>query len=89
MINIVMALSIGIYFAFYLWDRRHIKDEREQLIELKASELQSRATLIALVGLALYYWLDPSLPVWACLLVINVANLYSEIFGKIFWRLRL
>jgi len=88
-INIIVALSILIYLAFTLWDRRRIKDEREQLIELKASELQSKITLLALVVLAIYYYFHPTMPAWVCLLAMNVSYLYSEIFGKIFWRARL
>ena len=89
MINILVALTILIYLAFYFWDRRQIKDERAQLIELKASELQSKVTLIALIGLAIYYYMNPLMPAWICLLVINIANLYSEIVGKLFWRTRM
>lgn len=89
MIQLVIPVSLVIYLLFYFWDRRHLKDEREQLIELKASDLQSRCTLVALIALAAYYWWDPSIPVWVCLLVLNAANLYSEIVGKIYWRSRL
>ena len=89
MINLLVGGSIAVYFIFYLWDKKQIKDEREQLIELKASDLQSKVTLMALVGLALYYWLNPYMPVWFCLIVINIANLYSEIAGKLYWRMKL
>ena len=88
MINILVALSILIYLGFNFWDRKQIKDERAQLIELKASELQSKVTLIALMGLAADYYVNPAMPAWICLLVINIANLYSEIAGKLFWRSR-
>lgn len=89
MISWIVILSIAIYLAFSFWDRKQIKDERQQLIELKTSELQSRITLYALIGLALYYWLNPEMPAWICLLVINFAHLYTEIFGKLYLRTRM
>lgn len=89
MITWILILSLGIYLVFYAWDRRQLKDEREKWIELKTSELQSKATLLALILLALFYWWHPEMPAWICLLALNVANLYTEILGKIYWRWKL
>lgn len=86
MISWIVVLSIVIYLAFAFWDRKQVKDEREKLIELKTSELQSKITLYALVFLAALYWTNPEMPAWICLLVINFANLYTEVFGKIYLR---
>lgn len=86
MISWIVILSVVIYLAFAFWDRKQLKDEREKLIELKTSELQSKMTLYALMALALLYWVHPDVPAWVCLLVINVANLYTEIIGKIYLR---
>lgn len=89
MINTIVYASIAIYLVFYLWDKRQVKDERSQLIDLKASDLQSKTTLAALMGLAIYYWFNPLMPAWICLIVLNFANLYSEILGKLYWRSRI
>ena len=89
MIAWLIALSILIYLVFSFWDRKQLKDEREKLIELKTSEFQSKATLAALIGLAIFYWFNPAMPAWICLLVINVANLYTEIFAKIYLRFKM
>ena len=86
MISWIVILSVAIYLAFAFWDRKQVKDEREKLIELKTSELQSKITLYALMALAVLYWATPEMPAWICLLVINFANLYTEIIGKIYLR---
>lgn len=82
----IVSLSIVAYIPFYIWDRRHIKDEREQFIELKTSNFQSHATIAALLGLSLAYHLDPSISAGLCLLILVIASLYSEIVGKIYFR---
>jgi hypothetical protein len=89
MISWIVILSIVVYLAFAFWDRKQVKDEREKLIELKTSELQSKITLYALMALAVLYWANPEMPTWLCLLVINVANLYTEIIGKIYLRTKI
>lgn len=89
MISWIVVLSIVIYLGFAFWDRKQVKDEREKLIELKTTELQSKITLYALMALAILYWANPEMPAWICLLVINFASLYTEIIGKIYWRAKL
>ncbi len=88
MISGIVVLSVVIYVAFYLWDRQQIKDERAQLIDLKASELQNKVTIFTLIVLAAIYWANPDVPAWFLLLAINIGSLYSEIFGKIYYRFK-
>lgn len=89
MISWIVILSIAIYLVFAIWDRKQIKDEREKLIELKTSEFQSRVTLVTLVLLAIMYGLNPDVPTWFCLITMNIANLYSEVLGKLYLRRKL
>lgn len=89
MISWILVLSVAIYLVFHLWDRKQIKDEREALIELKTSAIQGQVTVVALIILALVYSFNPDIPAWFCLLAMNIAHLYSEIFGKIYFRAKI
>ncbi|MGZ3768574.1 MAG: hypothetical protein ACXVCP_02420 [Bdellovibrio sp.] len=89
MISWIVVLSIAVYLIFTLWDRKQIKDEREKLIELKTSEIQNKVTLYTLIALATAYLIYPTIPTWVCLIAINIANLYTEILGKLYLRFKI
>ncbi len=78
--------SVVVYFIFDFIDSKKLKDEREEFIKLKANELVQKATLFTVALLSVAYMLYPSMPAYVPIILIVLCSLYSEIFGKIYFR---
>ena len=87
--RLVVFLTAGLYFAFYLWDRRHVKDERENLIELKATYLQQQISIWGFCIITLLYVAFPDMEAIWPILVFALTTIYAHILGKIFYRRRM
>lgn len=81
-----LLASIAIYFVFAFFDSQQVKDEREELIRLKTFELVHRATTSALMVISFVYFCLPSLNAIYPMFMMVLAFLYTEIFGKIYFR---
>ncbi len=78
--------SVGLYFAFDFWDSRRIKDEREELIQLKTFELVHKLMMFSLTAIAFVLVYDPFLPSIYTIMVIVLAAMYGEVFAKVYYR---
>ncbi|MCM0606250.1 MAG: hypothetical protein KA715_09180 [Xanthomonadaceae bacterium] len=88
-IRSIAILSVAIYLGFDFWDSRRVKDEREELIQLKSLEFAHKATIGMLTLLALIYVFYAELDALYIFLGIILSSLYTEIFGKIYFRRKL
>jgi hypothetical protein len=82
----ILLVTILIYFVFDRFDSRQIKDERENLIQMKTYELVHKVTTTILLIIALIYVFLPSMNALFPVLALSLAFLYTEIFGKIYYR---
>ena len=88
-IRIVALLSVLIYFVFSFIDGRRVKDEREEMIQLKSLELAHKATLGVLAVTSVIYLFAPWMDALYVIQAIVLSALYTEMFGKIFYRAKL
>ncbi len=86
LLRILIFVSIGCYFIFDFFDGKKIKDEREELIRLKTLELVSKVTVWTLTLLALLYIFKPDIDAFYLLIALVLSSLYTEIFGKLYYR---
>jgi len=87
--NGFLLASMVIYFVFDFIDKRNIKDEREELIRLKSFEVVQKITILSLLVLSFACLFFPLLDGRLVILIIIMANLYSEIIAKIYLRNKL
>ena len=85
-LRIIAGATTVIYLAFYLWDRKTIDDEREQLIELKAAELQQWTSTAGLVITTAAYLYHPRLDAIYPILVFALTSAYAHMLGKAYYR---
>lgn len=85
----ICLISVLIYFLFEFFDRKTVKDEREELVRLKTFELMQKLTMGSLTGIALLFVWDPQMPAIFPIIVLVVASMYGEIVGKLYFRKRL
>lgn len=78
--------SVIIYFTFEYFDRRKIKDEREEFLKLKTYELVQKVTLLFVSLLSITYLLYPEMPAFVPITLIVICSMYTEIFGKLYLR---
>ena len=88
LIRSLAFVSVIIYVVFDYLDGRNVKDEREELIQLKSLELAHKATLATLALSALIYIFFPWMNALYIILALILAALYTEILGKIYYRRR-
>ena len=81
--------SILVYFIFSFFEDRRVDDEREELIRLKTFELVQKLTMWAITAFAVVICFQPQFPAIYPLLVLVLANMYSEIAAKIYFRKKL
>ncbi len=89
LIRSIAIASVVIYLIFDFVDGKRVKDEREELIQLKSLELAHKATLATLTAAALFYLFFPWVNSFYIILALILAALYTEILGKIFYRRKL
>lgn len=84
--NIVIFLSVIIYFVYDYKDGKQIKDEREELIRLKTFEFVQRANTFALLLLSAAYFFTTYIHGLLIIFVLILSSMYTEIFSKIYFR---
>ena len=83
-------ILLPVYFTFDLFDRKQVKDEREELIHLRTMELVHKMTVVIATLLALIYffwWRDMNAIVPLSLFAL--ATMGVEMVGKLFYRWKL
>ena len=78
--------SFVIYFIYDYFDQKRVKDEREELIQLKTYEYVQKISLFCICLLATGYLLYPQMPTFVPLIVLVMTNMYSEILAKVYLR---
>lgn len=79
-------VSVILYFVFGFWDSKRIQDEREELIRLKSFELMHKLTLISVTLAAVVILWNPDIAATYPVMLVVLASMYGEIFGKLFYR---
>ena len=85
-LRLLAGVTTVIYLVYYLWDRKIIADERENLIDLKAADLQqwtSTAGLVLTTAAYLYY---PELDAIYPIMVFALTSAYAHMLGKAYYR---
>jgi hypothetical protein len=75
-----------IYFIYEFFDRRKIKDEREEFLKLKTFEWVQKISLFSMTVLSVVYLLYPQMPAFVPLIVLVITSMYAEIFAKLYLR---
>ncbi|MBL7687171.1 MAG: hypothetical protein JNJ49_03980 [Bdellovibrionaceae bacterium] len=82
----VVLFTVVVYFAFSYFDTKSVKDEREELIRLKTFELMQKLTVWTLVIIAASLAIWPETPAIFPVMALVVSSMYTEVFGKIYYR---
>ena len=85
-LHIFVLFSTVFYIAFDLFERKRIKDEREELIHLKTLELSHKITVALLAVFAAIYWRYPDFEGRWVLISVVLSLLYTEVLGKFYFR---
>ena len=78
--------SVLIYFVFEYFDRKKLKDEREEFLKLKTFEWVQKISLVSMTLLSLIYLFYPGMPAFVPLIVLVITTMYAEIFAKFYLR---
>lgn len=84
--RIIVIITTVIYIVFYIIDRRTVVDEREKLIQLKATSLQQHVALFGLIAIVVIYFYHPSLNAMYPILVFALSSIYTYMFGVFYYR---
>jgi hypothetical protein len=84
--RIIVVITTVIYVVFYFIDRRTVVDERENLIQLKATNLQQQVALYGLMVIVAIYLYHPSLNALYPILVFALSSIYTYMFGVFYYR---
>jgi len=85
-VRFLALASLAIYFVFDYFDKKVIKDEREELIRLKTFELMQKLNLWSLTAIAGLFFIYPQMSAFFPFIILVLASLYGEIFGKLYYR---
>jgi hypothetical protein len=78
--------SVIFYFLFEHFDKKIVKDEREELIRLKTFELMHKLNLWSLTAIVVLIFFYPTMPAILPVMILVFTSLYGEIFGKLYYR---
>lgn len=84
--NIIIFLSVIVYFIYDHFDNKQIKDEREEFIRLKTFEFVQKANTLSLLLLSAVYLFIPFINGMIVIFVLILSSLYTEIAAKIYYR---
>jgi fatty-acid desaturase len=84
--RIIVMITTFIYVVFYFIDRRTVVDEREKLIQLKATNLQQQVALCGLIVIVAIYFYYPSLNAMYPILVFALSSIYTYMIGVFYYR---
>ncbi|MCP4132535.1 MAG: hypothetical protein GY754_16295 [bacterium] len=87
--RLIVLATIVVYFVFYLIDRKHVVDEREQLIELKAISFQQNISMWGLIAIVSVYVYNPALDAVYPIIVFALSSVYTYMLGKLYYRKRM
>jgi hypothetical protein len=88
-LRVLSPASVILYLVFDYLNSKRVKDEREELIQLKSLELSHKVTLSVLAISALVYLVNPAMNALFVIQGLVLSALYTEILGKVFYRSRL
>jgi hypothetical protein len=71
---------------FWYFDKKIVKDEREEMIRLKALELTSKIQGWTIFGVVVYMDLFSSITSKRLIVIMLILSFYVEIFGKLYYR---
>ena len=85
-LRLLAGVTTVIYLVYYLWDRKIIADERENLIDLKAADLQQWTSTAGLVLTTAAYLYSPQLDAIYPIMVFALTSAYAHMLGKAYYR---
>ena len=86
--NIVIFLSVIVYFIFDHFEEKRVRDEREELIRLKTYEFVQKVNTFAFLLLSVAYFFIPDIEGILIIIILILSSLYTEIAAKIYYRQR-
>jgi len=84
--NIILIFSLIMYFVFDYFEKKRVKDEREELIRLKTYEFVQKANILALLLLSVAYFFTLSISGVFIIFVLILSSLYTEIAARFYYR---
>ena len=84
--NVVILVSVIIYFIFDHFDKVEVNDEREELIRLKTFQVVQKVNTGTLLVLALSYFFFSYIPGLLIIFILILSSLYTEIGAKLYFR---
>ncbi len=84
--NIVIFLSVIIYFIYDHFEGKQVKDEREEFIKLKTFEFVQKANTFTLLLLSAAYFFTPYINGLLVIFILILSSLYTEIAAKFYYR---
>ncbi len=84
--NIIIFLSVIIYFLYDHFEGKHVKDEREEFIKLKTFEFVQRANTFSLLILSVAYFFTAYINGLLVIFILILSSLYTEIAAKFYYR---
>ena len=84
--NVIILLSVAIYFIYDYIEGKRVKDEREELIQLKTFELVQKVNTFTLLLLAISFFFISPLNSFFVIFVLVLSSLYSEIIARAYYR---
>lgn len=86
--NIILLLSVLVYFAYDHFEEKRLQDEREELIRLKTYAFVQKANTFALLLLSLAYFFTHDINGTLIIFILILSSLYTEMAAKIYFRKR-
>lgn len=84
--NIIILLSVLLYFVYNHVEEKLIKDEREELIRLKTYAFAQKANTFALTMLSGAYFFLHEINGILILFILILSSLYTEMAAKFYFR---
>jgi hypothetical protein len=85
-LRLVVFSSAALFLVFSAFEFRRLKDERERLVELKATRLQQLVSSGGLVAMTAVWAFRPSISAVYPIVVFAVCSTVSYALGKLYYR---
>ena len=85
-LRVVVFITVVFYFVFKYFDKKHIRDEREDLIHLKSLEFVQRISSWVTAAVAIVYIIYPEIDAIYPIIALFVCWVYSYPIGKLILR---
>lgn len=86
LLEYLILASVIVYGIFTYFDRKVVKDEREEMIRLKALEMVSGIQGWTIFGLVIYMNFFKILTSMQLIAIMIAISYYAEIFGELYFR---